>query len=39
MPIFACISCACIEGFHRDLDETITVEHPGGIGHFWSLSK
>jgi outer membrane lipoprotein-sorting protein len=24
---------------YRDLDEAITVEHPGGIGHFWSLSK
>jgi len=24
---------------YRDLDEAITVDHPGGIGHFWSLSK
>ncbi|MFF1876873.1 amidase domain-containing protein [Leifsonia sp. NPDC058230] len=24
---------------YRDLDETITVDHPGAIGHFWSLSK
>ena len=24
---------------YRDLDNTITVEHPGAIGHFWSLSK
>ena len=24
---------------YRDLDHTITVEHPGAIGHFWSLSK
>jgi hypothetical protein len=24
---------------YRDLDQTITVDHPGAIGHFWSLSK
>ncbi|GAB3586652.1 hypothetical protein GCM10027406_37160 [Leifsonia lichenia] len=24
---------------YRDLDNTITVEHPGAVGHFWSLSK
>jgi len=24
---------------YRDLDHTITVEHPGATGHFWSLSK
>ncbi|MFF2050606.1 DUF1287 domain-containing protein [Leifsonia sp. NPDC058194] len=24
---------------YRDLDTTITVDHPGAIGHFWSLSK
>jgi len=24
---------------YRDLDEAITVDHPGAIGHFWSLSK
>ena len=24
---------------YRDLDHTITVEHPGAVGHFWSLSK
>jgi hypothetical protein len=24
---------------YRDLDEAITVDHPGGVGHFWSLSK
>ncbi|WP_158868436.1 amidase domain-containing protein [Leifsonia sp. AG29] len=24
---------------YRDLDEAITVDHPGGTGHFWSLSK
>ncbi|WP_348789829.1 DUF1287 domain-containing protein [Leifsonia sp. NPDC080035] len=24
---------------YRDLDNAITVEHPGAIGHFWSLSK
>ncbi len=24
---------------YRDLDETITVEHPGATGHFWSLSR
>ncbi|MFF1571430.1 DUF1287 domain-containing protein [Leifsonia sp. NPDC058292] len=24
---------------YRDLDDAITVDHPGGIGHFWSLSK
>jgi hypothetical protein len=24
---------------YRDLDQAITVDHPGGTGHFWSLSK
>jgi hypothetical protein len=24
---------------YRDLDQAITVEHPGATGHFWSLSK
>ncbi|WP_345762377.1 amidase domain-containing protein [Diaminobutyricibacter sp. McL0608] len=24
---------------YRDLDETITVDHPGAVGHFWALSK
>jgi hypothetical protein len=24
---------------YRDLDTTITVDHPGAVGHFWSLSK
>jgi hypothetical protein len=24
---------------HRDLDNTITVDHPGTVGHFWALSK
>lgn len=24
---------------YRDLDTAITVDHPGAIGHFWSLSK
>lgn len=24
---------------YRDLDTTITVTHPGAVGHFWSLSK
>ncbi|GAA1447952.1 amidase domain-containing protein [Leifsonia poae] len=24
---------------YRDLDETITTDHPGAIGHFWSFSK
>ena len=24
---------------YRDLDEAITVDHPGATGHFWSLSK
>jgi hypothetical protein len=24
---------------YRDLDEAITVDHPGGGGHFWSFSK
>jgi hypothetical protein len=24
---------------YRDLDEAITVDHPGAEGHFWSLSK
>ncbi|WP_223693498.1 amidase domain-containing protein [Leifsonia poae] len=24
---------------YRDLDTTITVDHPGATGHFWSLSK
>ncbi len=24
---------------YRDLDHTITVDHPGATGHFWSLSK
>ncbi len=24
---------------YRDFDHTITVEHPGAVGHFWSLSK
>ncbi|MGO4535209.1 amidase domain-containing protein [Leifsonia sp. 2MCAF36] len=24
---------------YRDLDQAITVDHPGGVGHFWSLSK
>ena len=23
----------------RDLDTTITVDHPGAVGHFWALSK
>lgn len=23
---------------YRDLDETITVDHPGATGHFWSIS-
>lgn len=23
---------------YRDLDQTITVDHPGGSGHFWSLA-
>lgn len=24
---------------YRDLDQTITVDHPGAVGHFWSFSK
>lgn len=24
---------------YRDLDQAITVDHPGAVGHFWSLSK
>jgi hypothetical protein len=24
---------------YRDLDETITVDHPGAVGHFWSFQK
>ena len=24
---------------YRDLDKTITVDHPGAVGHFWALSK
>ncbi len=23
---------------YRDLDETITVDHPGATGHFWSIA-
>lgn len=28
-----------IDTDYRDLDETITVDHPGAVGHFWGLSK
>lgn len=24
---------------YRDIDEAITVDHPGGIGHFWALTR
>ena len=24
---------------YRDLDKTITIDHPGAVGHFWELSK
>jgi hypothetical protein len=24
---------------YRDLDTTITVDHPGATGHFWSFSN
>jgi uncharacterized protein YijF (DUF1287 family) len=28
-----------IDTDYRDLDTTITVDHPGAVGHFWGLSK